>query len=192
MPAEKARSLPASAVSNGSARIGSISISCIGAGAFPSAKRWRRSSVCARPGRSCAGRVEFRHRGHARALRAGRRASLRDQSGSLSPGRARYRMELLPWLRERRIPLMAYSPLGQGALLPSRKLMALARDSERRQRNWRCAVVRSPDVIGIPSRRISSTSARIARPCAVAHPTALAAIDAAFPPPTRSTPLAVI
>src|SRR4029079_1260046 len=36
--------------------------------------------------------------------------------------------ELLPWLSEKRIPLMAYSPLGQGTLLRSRKLAALARE----------------------------------------------------------------
>ncbi len=35
--------------------------------------------------------------------------------------------ELLPWLRERRIPVMAYSPLGQGAVLRDPKLASIAR-----------------------------------------------------------------
>ena len=35
--------------------------------------------------------------------------------------------DLLPWLRERRVPVMAYSPLEQARLLQHPKLMALAR-----------------------------------------------------------------
>ena len=48
--------------------------------------------------------------------------------------------ELLPWLRERRIPVMAYSPLGQGALLRKPKLVAIARRARRHAgAEWRCA-----------------------------------------------------
>jgi diketogulonate reductase-like aldo/keto reductase len=47
--------------------------------------------------------------------------------------------ELLPWLRERRMPLMAYSPLGQGSCSRKRKLLAIARDLASRRRNSRCA-----------------------------------------------------
>jgi len=35
---------------------------------------------------------------------------------------------LLPWLRERRIPVMAYSPLGRGDLLSNARLRAIAED----------------------------------------------------------------
>ena len=36
--------------------------------------------------------------------------------------------ELLPWMREQAIPIMAYSPLGQGALLRKRNLAAIANE----------------------------------------------------------------
>jgi diketogulonate reductase-like aldo/keto reductase len=102
--------------------------------------------------------------------------------------------ELLPWLRERGIPLMAYSPLGQGSLLRSRKLMALARElgttPARVALRW---VVRSPDVIAIPeSADLEHVRANRDAPALALDSSALAAIDAAFPPPTRPSPLAVI
>ena len=59
--------------------------------------------------------------------------------------------ELLPWLRERRIPVMAYSPLGQGGLLRRPKLAALAKRAgatpAQLALRW---LLRSPDVIAIP------------------------------------------
>ncbi len=89
---------------------------------------------------------------------------------------------------------MAYSPLGQGTLLRSRKLAALARELRttpaRVALRW---VVRSPDVIAIPeSADLEHVRANRDALTLSLDPTALAAIDAAFPPPTRSTPLAVI
>src|SRR5204862_3832657 len=37
--------------------------------------------------------------------------------------------DLLPWMRDRSIPLMAYSPLDQGRLLRSQKLKVIANDA---------------------------------------------------------------
>ena len=102
--------------------------------------------------------------------------------------------DLLPWLREHRIPLMAYSPLGQGALLRDPKLAALARRSGATPAQialgW---LLRSPDVLAIPESadiehiRDNRTAAMLQL-----DPPMLDAIDAVFPPPAGPTPLAVI
>ena len=103
--------------------------------------------------------------------------------------------ELLPWLRERRIPVMAYSPLGQGALLRNRKLAAIARGLGATPAQTGVALGAAIARTSWPSRSrpISSTSARTATPLSLPlDPATLDAIDAAFPPPTGPTPLAVI
>jgi diketogulonate reductase-like aldo/keto reductase len=102
--------------------------------------------------------------------------------------------ELLPWLRERRIPLMAYSPLGQGSLLRKRKLAAIARDlgvtPAQLALRW---VVRAPRVIAIPESadlehvRANRDALSLALDAATLH-----VLDEAFPPPTGLTPLAMI
>jgi len=102
--------------------------------------------------------------------------------------------DLLPWMRERRIPLMAYSPLGQGALLRSSKLRGIAATAGMPQAvialGW---LLRAPDVIAIPESR-NPAHVRANRTAAAARFDAalLAEIDAAFPPPTRRKPLAII
>ena len=102
--------------------------------------------------------------------------------------------ELLPWMRERRMPVMAYSPLGQGALLKKRSLVTIARSAKATPAQialrW---VMRSPDVIAIPeSANPAHVRANRDALSVVLDPATLQAIDAAFPPPTRATPLAVI
>jgi diketogulonate reductase-like aldo/keto reductase len=71
--------------------------------------------------------------------------------------------ELVPWLAERGIPVMAYSPLGQGGLLRKPKLVAIARKlgvtSAQIALRW---VLRMPNVIAIPQSSDPSTFARIA------------------------------
>jgi diketogulonate reductase-like aldo/keto reductase len=102
--------------------------------------------------------------------------------------------ELLPWLREQRIPAMAYSPLGQGALLRKPKLLAIARrlgaTPAQVALRW---LLRFPDVIAIPE---SADVAHVrANRAAVEVPldrTALVEIDAAFPPPKGPKPLAML
>jgi diketogulonate reductase-like aldo/keto reductase len=102
--------------------------------------------------------------------------------------------ELLPWLRERRIPLMAYSPLGQGSLLRKPRLTALSRRlgvaPAELALGW---LLRAPDVIAIPE-SANPAHLRDNRGAASVRldAVALAAIDASFPPPAGPTPLAVI
>lgn len=102
--------------------------------------------------------------------------------------------ELLPWMRERGIPVMAYSPLGQGALLRKRNLAAIAKGVEATPAQlalrW---VTRSPDIIAIPeSANPDHVRANRNAPAVALDPATLEAIDAAFPPPRRAKPLAVI
>jgi len=102
--------------------------------------------------------------------------------------------ELLPWMRARRIPLMAYSPLGQGVLVRDGRLRAIAGPSglapEALALAW---LLRAPDVIAIPKAseprhvRANHRAAALRIPAAV-----LAELDAAFPPPSGRTPLAML
>ena len=102
--------------------------------------------------------------------------------------------ELLPWLRERRIPLMAYSPLGQGSLLRRPELTSMSSrlgvTPAELALGW---LLRAPDVIAIPE-STNPAHIRANRGAAALRldAAALAAIDAAFPPPAGPTPLAVI
>ncbi len=101
---------------------------------------------------------------------------------------------LLPWLRERGIPVMAYSPLGQGRLLRNRRLAAIARDAGATPAvlalSW---LVRQRDVIVIPKAADThhAHENRSAVDCELSS-TTLAALDAAFPAPHGPTPLAMI
>jgi diketogulonate reductase-like aldo/keto reductase len=102
--------------------------------------------------------------------------------------------ELLPWLRERRIPLMAYSPLGQGGLLRKPKLAAIARNLRATPAQlalrW---LLRAPGVIAIPeSADPDHVRANRVAPSVALTSAALREIDTAFPPPSRSTPLAML
>jgi diketogulonate reductase-like aldo/keto reductase len=102
--------------------------------------------------------------------------------------------ELLPWMRERRIPLMAYSPLGQGSLLHNRKLAAIARDlgmtPAQLALRW---VLRAPDVMTIPcSANLEHVRANRDALSRALDAATLDAIDAAFPPPTGPAALAMI
>ncbi len=102
--------------------------------------------------------------------------------------------DLLPWLREHRIPLMAYSPLGQGALLRNPRLASIAQRSGATPAQialgW---LLRSPDVVAIPeSADVEHIRANRAAATLRLDPPTLDAIDAAFPPPAGPTPLSVI
>jgi diketogulonate reductase-like aldo/keto reductase len=102
--------------------------------------------------------------------------------------------ELLPWMRERRIPVMAYSPFGQGAVLRnpdlSRIAMRLGTAPAQVALRW---LLRSPDIIAIPeSANPDHVRANRGATSVGLDGATLEAIDAAFPPPTRSTPLAVL
>ncbi len=101
---------------------------------------------------------------------------------------------LLDWCRQRRIAVMAYSPIAQGALPTNRKLAAIAREAHLTPTQLALAWVLSrPQVIAIPQ---SSNTAHVddIRSSADVRldPDVLAALDRAFPSPGRATPLAVI
>ena len=101
--------------------------------------------------------------------------------------------DVLPWCRQHGMPLMAYSPLEQGDMLGVATLRAVAslRGASAAQvaLAW---LLRQPGVVAIPK----AVSARHVRDNAAAlqlqlEPDDLAALDAAFAPPRRATPLAM-
>ena len=101
---------------------------------------------------------------------------------------------LLPWLAEHRIPLMAYSPLAQGALVRSRVLTAIARELDATAAQLALAwLLRRPDVIVIPQSANLEHVRSIAQAARLRlAATTLARLDAAFPPPAGPRPLSVI
>jgi diketogulonate reductase-like aldo/keto reductase len=101
---------------------------------------------------------------------------------------------LLPWLRERRIPVMAYSPIEQGRLAHQRKLADFAKrhgiTAAQAALGW---VLAQDGVIAIPK---TGNRARLEENAgALAHPLSreqLDELDALFPPPQGPVPLAMI
>jgi len=102
--------------------------------------------------------------------------------------------DLLPWMRERRMPVMAYCPLGEGALLRNRRLAAIGAGIGAPPAEVALAwLLRAPDVIAIPeSSNIDHVRANRGAADLVLDAATLAALDAAFPPPAKATPLAVV
>ena len=101
---------------------------------------------------------------------------------------------LRPLCQRHGIPLMAYSPFGQGALLRERKLSKLAAAHGMSPAQLAIAWLLNRDgVIAIPQ---SAKPAHVAECRAAADlrlsPALVAAIDEAYPPPTRATPLAML
>jgi len=102
--------------------------------------------------------------------------------------------DLMPLLRSRRIPTMAYSPIGQGQLPNSPALAAIAARHEVTPFTVALAwVLRDPTVIAIP-KAANVDHIQANRRALDLHLTAgdLAAIDAEFPAPTRKTRLAML
>jgi diketogulonate reductase-like aldo/keto reductase len=102
--------------------------------------------------------------------------------------------ELLPWLRERRIPAMAYSPIEQARLAESPKLAELARRWAMTPAQVALAwLLRTDDVIAIPK---TSRTARVKENAgALRHrltQAQLAELDRLFPPPDGPMPLEMI
>jgi len=102
--------------------------------------------------------------------------------------------DLVPWMAERGMPLMAYSPLGQGPLLRHPALVGVARRLGATPAQVALAWCLSrPGVVAIPktgnvARVRENAAARQLRLSAEDH----AALDAAFPPPRRKRPLAML
>jgi diketogulonate reductase-like aldo/keto reductase len=102
--------------------------------------------------------------------------------------------DLLPWLRQRGMPGMAYSPVEQGRLLADPTLARIAGTIGATPAQVALAwVLRRADVIVIPK---AGTVAHVEENHAAADLTLsadhLAALDAAFPPPTRRRPLEML
>ncbi len=93
--------------------------------------------------------------------------------------------DLLPWMRKRSIPLMAYSPLDQGGLIGKSALKKLAGDVGCTPAQLALAwVLAQPGVVTIPK---SSTRERVKENLGAVEvklsPQVLAELDKAFPPP---------
>jgi diketogulonate reductase-like aldo/keto reductase len=111
------------------------------------------------------------------------------------PGARGIEFDLLPWCGRRKMPVMAYSPIGQaGRLLKSR---ALAKVAERCGATAAQVAIawglRQPHVISIPK---AADMAHVRQNAAAAELALtdgdLAAIDAEFPPPARKAGLEML
>ena len=102
--------------------------------------------------------------------------------------------DLLPWCAQRRIAVMAYSPVEQAALLREPRLRALAARIERSPAQLALAWILSRDkVIAIPK---AGQLAHIDENFAAAEWTldapVLVELDKLFPPPRRASPLEML
>ncbi len=102
--------------------------------------------------------------------------------------------DLLPFLSQQHMPIMAYSPVEQGRLSQPR---ALAEVAQRHNANsfqvalaW---LVRRPDVIAIPkSGKVDHIRQNHAAVALKLRPQDLETLDRAFPPPVRKKPLEML
>ena len=103
--------------------------------------------------------------------------------------------DLIPWCAGRNVPIMAYSPVGQGGRMLRHKALAevAARHGATPAQVALAWTLRRPDLIAIPK---ASAEAHV-RENAKAATLRLteedhATLDAAFPPPARKRPLAIL
>lgn len=109
-------------------------------------------------------------------------------------GRRGIEFDLLPWQRERKVPTMAYTPLEPLQRQPHGVLRKISRRHGVSPAQVAIAwVLRMPDVVAIP-KAVSADHIRDNRAALDLALDAddLAQLDAAFPPPTRATPLAML
>lgn len=101
--------------------------------------------------------------------------------------------DLLPWLRERSIPLMAYSPIDQGALAEEPTLASIGQKLRASAVQVALAyLLAQPGVMAIPkSAREAHLRANFAAAGLTLGTDELAAIERRFPRPTRAVPLAM-
>lgn len=102
--------------------------------------------------------------------------------------------DLLPWMRERSMPLMAYSPLDQGRLLQATPLEKIAAELRCTRAQLAIAwLLVQPNVVTIPK---SSTRHRVEENLGALDvtltPEVLAELDRAFPPPRRKQALEML
>jgi diketogulonate reductase-like aldo/keto reductase len=102
--------------------------------------------------------------------------------------------DLLPWMRDRSIPLMAYSPLDQGRLLQATRLEKVAAELRCTPAQLAIAwLLAQPNVVTIPK---SSTRERVEENLGALDvtltPDVLAELDRTFPPPRRKQSLEML
>jgi diketogulonate reductase-like aldo/keto reductase len=102
--------------------------------------------------------------------------------------------DLLPWLRERHIPVMAYSPLEQAGLLDDRRLAAFARDHGMTPAQVALAwLLARDDIIVIPKtgrrERLRENLGALEHTLGAAQ---LSELDRLFPPPTAPRALEML
>ena len=102
--------------------------------------------------------------------------------------------DLLPWCAARAIDVMAYSPLDEGTLARHPALVAAARELGATAAQVAIAwTLRHPGVVSIPkAARDGHLRENLAAASLRLPPDTLAALDRAFPPPRRKSPLAMI
>ena len=102
--------------------------------------------------------------------------------------------DLMPWCREQRVPIMAYSPVEQGRLLRHRDLQAVAKRHDATPARIALAwTIHHDGVIAIPKAG-SVAHVRENRAALDLHLTAedFAALDKAFPPPRGASALEML
>ena len=103
--------------------------------------------------------------------------------------------DLLPWCRERDLPVMAYSPIGQGgSMLGHRTLKQVAQRHDATPAQIALAwILRQPQVIAIPKAGDPDhVRANVAAADLQLTAQDLADLDSAFPPPLKKEPLAML
>ena len=102
--------------------------------------------------------------------------------------------DLLPWCRKRGLPLMAYTPLGQGALLRDPALARVGRRHGATPAQVALAWLLSRDgVLAIPKAgRVAHVRENRKAADIVLDAQDLAELDAGFPPPDGPSPLAIL
>ncbi|WP_312809073.1 aldo/keto reductase [Agrobacterium cavarae] len=102
--------------------------------------------------------------------------------------------DLLPWCQEKGVPLMAYSPIEQGRILNNHELIRIAKAYQATPAQVALAFLLERDgVLAIPKsakpERVEEN--RVATDLDISDED-WASLDAAFPPPTRKTSLAML
>ena len=100
--------------------------------------------------------------------------------------------DLLPWCAREQVAVMAYSPLDQGAIASNVALKAVARRLGATPAQVALAwVLRDPNVVAIPkATKLEHVRENRAAADLVLDALSLQALDEAFPPPRRKSPLA--
>jgi len=102
--------------------------------------------------------------------------------------------ELIPWCQERRISIMAYSPLEQGRMLGNRGLQQVAQQHDATPAQVALAwLLRQDGMIVIPkATRLEHVRENRAALDLTLSDDDLAALDRSFPPPKARTPLGML